>query len=81
MFEHILYPIHFQILLISFFTLGVSSLLPPLNNASVHLVDDEGSFQFSPEAEFISPLHVQVTFPADTKAESLCFVRLQLRNC
>ena len=74
MFEHILYPIHFQIIR-SFL------IITTIKNASVHLVDDEGSFQFSPEAEFISPLHVQVTFPTDTKAESLCFVRLQLRYC
>ena len=27
-----------------------------LNGASVDIADDEGSFQFSPEAEFQSPL-------------------------
>ena len=38
------------------FTLRVSSLLSPLNDASVDIVDDEGSCKFSPEAKFASPL-------------------------
>ena len=36
--------------------LRVSSLLSPLNAASVNIVDDEGSCQFSPKAELTSPL-------------------------
>ena len=39
-------------------------------------VDDEDFFQFSPETEFSSPLHVHVTLATDTKAESPCFARL-----
>ena len=38
------------------FTLRVSSLLSPLNDASGDIIDDEGSFQFSAETEFTSPL-------------------------
>ena len=38
------------------FTLRVSSLLTPLNDNSVDIVNDERSFQFSPEARFTSPL-------------------------
>ena len=82
MFEYILYPIYFLILLIRFFfTLRVSSLLSPLNDASVDIVYDESSFQFSPEAEFTSPLYICVTLSTDTEAESSCFLRLQLPNC
>ena len=33
-----------------------SSLLSSLNDASVGIVDDEGSFEFSLKAEFTSPL-------------------------
>ena len=63
-FEYILYHINFlslpsqQVL----FTLRVSSLLSPLNDASVDIVDDEGS----PEAEFKSPLYVHITFATET---------------
>ena len=63
-FEYILYHINFlslpsqQVL----FTLRVSSLLSPLNDASVDIVDDEGS----PEAEFKSPLLVHITFATET---------------
>ena len=38
------------------FTLGVSSLLTPLNDASGDIVDGESFFQFSPEAEYTSLL-------------------------
>ena len=58
------------------FTSRVSSLLSPLNDASLDLVDDEGPFQFSPEAEFTSPLYVHITFATDNKAESQCFKEL-----
>ena len=38
------------------FTLKLSSLLSPLNDTFFDIVDDEGSFQFSPEVEFTSHL-------------------------
>ena len=37
-------------------TLRVSSLLSPLSDASVDIVDDEGSFQFSPEGHVTKKL-------------------------
>ena len=52
------------------FILRVSSLLSPLNDASGDNVDDENFFEFSPEAEFISPLYVHITVATDTEAES-----------
>ena len=51
------------------FTLRVSLLLSLLNDASVDISDDEGSFQFSLKAEFISHLYLHVTFAKDTEAE------------
>ena len=42
------------------FTLGVSSSLLPLTNASADTIDDEGSFQFSPEAEFTPPSYIHI---------------------
>ena len=77
-FEYILYHINFlslpsqQVL----FTLRVSSLLSPLNDASADIVDDEGSFQFSPEAEFRSPSYVHITFATETEAETPCLGQL-----
>ena len=59
------------------FALRVSSLLSLLNDPSVESVDDGGSFQFFPEAEFTSHLYVHITLAADTEAESLCFAQLQ----
>ena len=59
------------------FALRVSSLLSLLNDASVESVDDGGSFQFFPEAEFTSHLYVHIILAADTEAESLCFAQLQ----
>ena len=58
------------------FTLRVSSLLSPLIDASVDIANDEGSFQFSPEAKFTSPLYIHITFATDTEAESPCFAQL-----
>ena len=55
-FEYILHPIFFYYCQQVLFTLRVSSLLSPLNHASGDIVVDDGSFQFSPEAEFTSPL-------------------------
>ena len=53
------------------FTLRVSLLLSPLNNAFVDIVDDEGSFQFSPEAEFTFHLYVHITLATDTEADTV----------
>ena len=57
------------------FTLTISSLLSPLNDASVDIVDDQGSFQFSPEVEFTSPSYVHIIVATDTEAESPCFAQ------
>ena len=43
---------------------------------SVDINDNEGSFQFSPEAEFTSPLYVHITPETDTEAESPIFTEL-----
>ena len=45
------------------------------------IVDDEGSIQFSPEAEFTSPLYIPVTLATDTESDSPCFAQLHLHNC
>ena len=58
------------------FTLRVSSLQSALNEAFVDFPNDEGYFQFSPEAEFTSSLYDRVTFATDTGAESPCFAQL-----
>ena len=42
-----------------------------LNNASGDIVDDEGSLQFSPEAEFTSPL--QRTLKQNHRASLSCY--------
>ena len=39
----------------------VSSLLSSLNDAFVDIIDDEGSFMSSPEAEFMSTLYVYIS--------------------
>ena len=44
----------------------------------IHFVDVESSFQFSPDAEFISLLYVHITLASDTEPESLCFPQLPL---
>ena len=51
-------------------------MLFSLNDASVDFVDDEGFFQFSPEAEFTPPLYVHIIFATDTEREALCFTQL-----
>ena len=61
-FEYVLYPICFLLLPTSFICIKsfIAALRVLLNDASVDIVDDEGSFQFSPEAEFtifIRPHH------------------------
>ena len=53
------------------FTLRVSSLLTPLNDASGNIVDGESSFQFSPEAEYTSPL--QQTLKQNHRASHNCY--------
>ena len=53
----------------------VSSLLSPLNYESVNIADDEGCFQFSPEAEVISSLNVHINLATDTDAESPGFAQ------
>ena len=45
-------------------------LITSSNDTSVDIVDDEGSFEFSPKAEFTSPLYVLITHAADTEATS-----------
>ena len=57
------------------FTLRVSSLLSSLNDASGDIADYESSFQFSPEAEFKSPLYAHITL-TDNEAESPYFTPL-----
>ena len=59
-FEYNLYPFYFLLLLKNFIYI-----------ASVESVDDEGSFEFSPKAEFTSLLYVYITFATDTGVESL----------
>ena len=58
------------------FTLRNSSLLSPLNEASFDIFDDEGSFQFCPEAEFTSSLYVLIALATDTERESKTFAQL-----
>ena len=58
------------------FTIRVSLLLSLLNDASVSIVDDEGSFQFSPEAEFASPLYVHIILATNIEIKSPCFEQL-----
>ena len=62
-------PFTFYYLQQILFTLRVSSLLSILNDAFLYIIEDEGSFQFSPEAEFPSLLYVYITFATDTEAE------------
>ena len=66
------------------FIVRVSSLLLPLNDAVGDTVDtafgdtvdDQSSFQFSSEVEFMSPLYFLFTLAAVTEAESPCFAQL-----
>ena len=70
-FEYILYPIYFFYCQQISFTLRVSSLLSLLNDTSVDIVDDEGSFQFSSKIEFTSPL--QQTLKQNHRALHDCY--------
>ena len=74
--EYILYPSFFNYFQQVSFTLSVSSLLSPLNDTALDIVDYEGSFYFSPELEFISPSNVHITLVTDTIAESTCLEKL-----
>ena len=74
--DDILYRINFLLLPTSFIYIRVSSLLSPLNSASMDIVHDEGSFQFSTEAKFISLSYVHITVATNTEVESPCFVQL-----
>ena len=55
------------------FTLSVFSLLSSLNDASVDIVDDEGSFEFSPKAGVTleSPHFTQVPHSAKSMLKRL----------
>ena len=57
--------------------LRVLTLLSPLCDAFDDIVDDECSFQFSPEAEFTSPAYVHVTLTTNNQAELPCFAQLR----
>ena len=58
------------------FKLRVSSLLSPLNDASVDIADNKGSFQFSPETEFTSPLYLYIILATETEVEAPCLAQL-----
>ena len=57
-----MFYIHFSFIYIKW----GSSLLSPLNDTSVNILDVEGSFQFSLEAEFSQPLYVQIALATYT---------------
>ena len=59
------------------YKLRVSTLPSPLYDAFDDIVDDECSFQFSPEAEFTSPAYVHVTLTTNNQAELPCFAQLR----
>ena len=82
MFEHNCYPIYFLLLLTNFIYIKSSSRLSSLNDASVNIVHNEGSFEFSPKAEFTSRLYIHTTLVKDTEAESPhCAQQLQPQTC
>ena len=56
MFEYNLYPIYILLSQTNFIYIKSFSLLSSSNNASVDIVDEKGSFEFSPKAEFTSTL-------------------------
>ena len=60
--------------------LGISSLLLLLIDGFVDIVDDESSFQFSPEAEFTPSLYFHITLATGTEAESTYFEKLLQRE-
>ena len=45
------------------------SLLTPLNDASVDIVDEEGSLSFYPEAEFTPFLYIHIPIATETEAK------------
>ena len=56
MFEYNLHPIYILLSQTNFIYIKSFSLLSSSNHASVDIVDEEGSFEFSPKAEFTSAL-------------------------
>ena len=76
MFEYNLYPFFSFIAGKNLFTLRASLLLSASNGASADTADDEGSFEFSPNAELISLLHVHITYVTDTDAAALHLIQL-----
>ena len=55
--EYNLYPIYILFLLTNLILIRSFSLLSSSNDASVDIVDEENSFEFSPKAEITSTLH------------------------
>ena len=76
MFEYILYPIYFLLLQISFIYIISFFITITIKWCSVDIVDEEGYFEFPPEAEFTSLLYIHITTATDTEAESPCFAQL-----
>ena len=70
MFEYDLYPIYVLLLLTKFIHLRVFLLLSSLNDVSVDIVNNEGSFEFSRKAEFASPVHAHITLATDAEPVS-----------
>ena len=66
MFEYNLYPIFSVIVGKTSYTLRATLLLSSSIDVSADTVDDEGSFEFSPKAEFTSPLYLRITLAMDT---------------
>ena len=58
------------LLLTKFIHLRVFLLLSSLNDVSVDIVNNEGSFEFSRKAEFISPVHAHITVATDAEPVS-----------
>ena len=76
-FEYNLYSIFLSIIAgKTLYTLRVSLLLSSSNDVSADTVDDEGSFEFPPKAEFTSLLYVHITLATDTDAAASCFSQL-----
>ena len=55
-------PFNFYYCQLVLFPLEIYSLLSRLNDVFIDIIDDKCSFQFSPDAEFTSPLYVHITF-------------------
>ena len=68
--EYDLYPIYFLLLVTNFNFVKSFFVTIIIKWASVDIIDDEGSFEFSTKAEFTSPLYIHITLATDTKAPS-----------